>query len=547
MQNMVPMWFQHIPAKLLESKATATEWLKYYVAFRKAAPFISVLIFVHGWVEYALIAILITHLTDDNWLHLPKAASIVNVQDGITAFLVLVVAYASDAYLGPFLAIVCTTMAYITGLMLLFFAAWRLTNVQLQLLYVSVVLVALGRAGREVPLKEFLADQFRTERSSQDEDQVQSRRKIWWRSAYILGICASVYVFANTSWIKLSKVSTIAMVAAFLWFLAGIAFYKRRPPTYKSRLNDAFQVVYAAISKRKLSHTPSGNVIPILRCLDKASIVEPSPSWEEQIRKGRLWEVEDVQEVKRLLSMIPLWITFLVYGLLQATGNTFFYEQVNYMDTHLGRISNVPVVIFVIVKSSTSFVVSRICESLLLYYWGEKVPRDVILRVIGAGMAASPICCIVAWRVENYRLQKYVNLDVSITVFWLVPQFFLLGLMEGLVFGGMEEMFYAIVPKSFSNYGPSFTQFSLNIGNFLSLLVILVFGGLFSDDLDTSSLGTYYALLGYVCFVNLLFYCGVATYYVKESDHEKEPPLVQEIKQKLEQEIPPAVEQAQNW
>ncbi|KAL0329565.1 UNVERIFIED_CONTAM: protein NRT1/ PTR FAMILY 8.1 [Sesamum radiatum] len=431
--------------------------------------------------------------------------------------------------------------------MLLFFAAWRLTNVQLQLLYVSVLLVALGRAGREVPLKEFLADQFRKEGSSQDEEQVQSRRKVWWRSAYILGICASVYVFANTSWIKLSKISTIVMAAAFLWFLAGIAFYKRKPPTNKSRLNDAFQVMYAAISKRNLSHTPSENVIPILRCLDKASIVEPSPSPEEQIRKGRLWEVEDVQEVKRLLSMIPLWITFLVYGLLQATGNTFFYEQVNYMDTHLGRISSVPVVIFVIVKSSTSFVVSRICDLLFPHYWGEKVPRDVMLTVIGAGMAASPICCIVAWRVENYRLQKYVNLDVSITFFWLVPQFFLLGLMEGLVFGGMEEMFYALVPESFKHYGPSFTQFSLNIGNFLSLLTILVFHGLFSDDLNTSSLGTYYALLGYVCFVNLLFYCGVATYYVKESDREKEPLLVQEAKQHLEQEIPQAVEQAQNW
>ncbi|KAL0312884.1 UNVERIFIED_CONTAM: protein NRT1/ PTR FAMILY 5.1 [Sesamum radiatum] len=399
--------------------------------------------------------------------------------------------------------------------MLLFFAAWRLKNVQLQLLYVTVPLVALGRAGREVSLKEFLADQFRRERSSQDEDQVQSRRKVWWRSAYILGICASVYVFANTSWIKLSKISTIAMAAAFLWFLAGIAFYKRKPPTGKSRLNDAFQVVYAAISKRNLSHTPSENVIPILRCLDKASIVEPSPSPEEQIRKGH-WK-------HLLLSTSEL------HG------------------QHLGRISNVPVVIFVIVKSSTSFLLSRICDSLFPYYWGEKVPRDVMLTVIGAGMAASPICCIVAWRVENYRLQKYVNLDVSISVFWLVPQFFLLGLMEGLVFGGMEEMFYAIVPQSFRKYGPSFTQFSLNIGNFLSLLAISVFHGLFSDDLDTSSLGTYYALLGYVCFVNLLFYCGVATYYAKEPDYEKEPALVQEAKQKLEQEIPQAVEQARDW
>ncbi|KAH6829852.1 hypothetical protein C2S53_005052 [Perilla frutescens var. hirtella] len=86
---------------------------KYYFIFHKSLPFIFVLISVHAWVEYALVAILITHLTD-GLLHLPKAASIVNVQDGTTAFLVLVVAYLSDAYLGAFKSLVWTSLAYTT-------------------------------------------------------------------------------------------------------------------------------------------------------------------------------------------------------------------------------------------------------------------------------------------------------------------------------------------------------------------------------------------------------------------------------------------------
>ncbi|KAL0312887.1 UNVERIFIED_CONTAM: protein NRT1/ PTR FAMILY 5.5 [Sesamum radiatum] len=324
------------------------------------------------------------------------------------------------------------------------------------------------------------------------------------------------------------------MAVAFMLFLGGIAFkYKYKPPATESKLNNLLRILYAAMSKRHLANSTPGNVIPILRWLDKASVEEPSPSREEQVRIKRLWSPEDVQEVKiNLLSMVPLWMTFLAYGLLQATGNTFFYEQVVYMDSRLGRISKVPIVIFVIVKSSTRFIVSRLCDSLFSSYWSQKVPRQVLLIRIGAGMAISVVCCIVAWRIEKYRLHKYVNLDVLISVFWLIPQFFLLGFIEGLVFDGMEEVFDGHVPESFRIYGPSFTQFALNIGNFVSLAVILIFHGLFNGDLNTSGLATYYALLAYICFVNFLFYCSVATYYVKESYYEEdESPIEQELEQ----------------
>ncbi|KAL0395267.1 UNVERIFIED_CONTAM: protein NRT1/ PTR FAMILY 4.4 [Sesamum latifolium] len=352
------------------------------------------------------------------------------------------------------------------GLVLLFFAAWRLTSIELQLLYVALILVALGRAGRDIPLKEFLAYQFREEGSYVDEEQVESHRKIWWRLAYILGNCVAILVFPNATWIQLSKISAIAMVVAFVFFLGGIAFkFKYKPPADESKLNNLLRILYAAVSKRHLSNsTPSGNVIPRLRWLDKASVEEPSPSREEQVRIKRLWSPEDVQEVKILLSMVPLWTTFLAYSLLQATGNTFFYEQVGYMDSRLGRISEVPIVILVIFKSSTKFIVSRLCDSLFPSYWSQKVPRQVLLTRIGAGMALSSVCCIVAWRVEKYRLHKYVNLDVLISVFWLIPQFFLLGFMEGLVCDGMEEVFNGHVPEPLRKYGPVFTEFALGIG-----------------------------------------------------------------------------------
>lgn len=72
---------------------------------------ISGLILVHSWVECALVALLIIHLA--HILDLPKAASVVNLLDGTTAVMMLIVPYLSETHLGPFPTIICTTTAYI--------------------------------------------------------------------------------------------------------------------------------------------------------------------------------------------------------------------------------------------------------------------------------------------------------------------------------------------------------------------------------------------------------------------------------------------------
>ncbi|PIN26358.1 H+/oligopeptide symporter [Handroanthus impetiginosus] len=535
MQKMVPLWMKkNMYDKVIVLNAYVKNWIKENDIFNKAVPFISGLIGVHAWVEFTVIAILITHLTDNNWLHLPKAASIVNVQEGLTASLVIVVAYASDAYMGPFKVVVCTTFAYIMGLLLLFLVAWRLVSIEIHLIYVGILLIALGRAGRDIVLKEFLADQF-----GENETQAERRRKVWWRLASVVGIFVSIIRPTSASWVELCKRSTIIMGSAFAFFLVGIAFYECKKPTKTTPDMTVLRVLYAAISNRHLKYTPAAYDhildIPVLRWLDKAAIKVESPptSLEVQERKGRYCTVEEVQEVKILLTMIPLWTTFLVYGVLKAAGNTFFYEQAGYMDNHLGSISHVPVSIFVLIMATSSFIVSRICDFLFPFYWGNKIPRQVMLTRIGAGVAISPICCIIAWRVEHYRLRQDVEFDTPISFFWLLPQVVLLGVMEGIVVDGLQEFFDTHVPESFKKYGPSLTQFALNIGNFLSLAFILIFHDLFNDDLNKSRLGTYYVRLGLICFVNLVFYLCVAMYYVKEQYPQQETEL-----QQLEEQLP---------
>ncbi|KAH6771746.1 hypothetical protein C2S52_005542 [Perilla frutescens var. hirtella] len=528
--------------------AIFTKWLRYYFIFPKAVFFIWGLIGVHSWTEYAVVALLITHLAD-GILQLPKAVAVVNLLDGASALLIPIITYFSDTYLGPFLVVVCTTFAYISGLLLFYLGARSLKSIEKQLLYATVILVGLGRGGRDIQLKEFLADQCRTKNGlAEEEEQVESRRKIWWRSAYILGIVASVYLWKEASWMQRCKILTIAMGIAFAVFLVGFSFYERKKPAAKTTLNDMLRLLYAAVTKRH--HTQGW--------LNRAVVEQSSSNPEEQVREGELCTVEQVEQLKSLLTMLPLWSTFLIYGLLLATGNTFFYEQTSYTANYLGhiptfsdeesdyacndlpQISNVvPDVIFVILRYFTSFTVSRLCDFLLSRYWGDKIPRRVMLVRIGMGLAVSPVCCVVAWKIEEYRVSRRLHHAICIRFPWLFPQFVLLGLVEGLVFSAMENIYSSVVPESLRKYGPPFTQFALNIGHFISLIFIVIFRDLFKNDLDLSRLGVYYRNLGCVCAVNFGIYCYVATYYAKQEPSDAEADVPELPLEQLLQGPPP--------
>ena len=68
----------------------------------------------HSFAEYAAVSILIVYLTH-NWKkeHLPEAVAIINLQDGVTTVLAVVLAHVADSCMGRFKVVLYTTLAYI--------------------------------------------------------------------------------------------------------------------------------------------------------------------------------------------------------------------------------------------------------------------------------------------------------------------------------------------------------------------------------------------------------------------------------------------------
>ncbi|KAK9290702.1 hypothetical protein L1049_008876 [Liquidambar formosana] len=438
--------------------------------------------------------------------------------------------------------------------MLFWFSTERETPItRLSTFCVAAVLVAIGKAVEEPPLKEFLADQLRREEKEGgvDEERVEARTTFWWDFARILGAFIAVTCLSNAprtmTFVFLAMV--MGVTHSILW--SGISFYHCQRPTH-SPVTSVLRVFKAAQRRRHLSYpqTPIQFFkndtsellllphIPFFRWLDKAAIVEsPTSSAEEQMRLGRLCTVTQVKEVKRLLKMMPMWTTFVVYSLVEATGSTFFLEHIE------APIS------FVVFKVFLSFTFSYLYDSIILkkrgrnacflafggvYFYSTKVMvmdssrwrRATLLR-IGAGMASSVLCCGVAWLVEAHRLNSKKGADDRdktigwTSNLWLLPQFFLWGLMEGLARKGLDDFTNVQVAKSMASYGSSFNDCVLGIGKFLTVLFVF-FRSWFGDTISKSHLDKYYRMLALLGLGNLCYYCFVSFFFYAREEAQGE-------------------------
>ena len=245
------------------------------------------------------------------------------------------------------------------------------------------------------------------------------------------------------------------------------------------------------------------------RWLDKAAIIDP----QEGATSSNLCRVEQVTDVKSLLTLIPLWATFFVYSLVEATGYTFFIGQTSNLDDKITHNVKVPIVAFFVLKSCTRFVV----ELLFCIFWSKKANEQHVSRVrMGIGMVCSILCCFAAWQVEVHRLEevhRYLDdtITISMSVLWLAPQFFFLGLMEGFASEGLEVIFdNHVMTESMKRIGTLFTVCIIGFGNFFSTPFVLLKRDWFMDTINESHLDSYFLTLAISSSVFLCFNLFVA-------------------------------------
>ncbi|OVA17763.1 Proton-dependent oligopeptide transporter family [Macleaya cordata] len=538
----------------------------------KASLFVVAIEFSERLSYFGIATNLIIYLTKVIHQDLKTAAKSVNYWSGVTTLMPLLGGFLADAYFGRFSMILISSIVYLMGLSLLTMSEMipslkpcdtdscqnpkKLHEV---VFFLALYLISFGTAGHKPCLESFGADQF-------DDDHTEERRKKmsyfnWWNFALcagiLLGVTVIVYVQDDVSWAIADIVLTSVMAISIVVFLMGRRFYRYRLPE-GSPLTPMLQVLVAAIAKRNLplpsnpgllyevpksQNTRAGRLLchtSKLSFLDKAAILEEEGDKEDQgsIMKQqspwRLATVTKVEELKLVLNLVPIWFSTLTFGLCVAQGSTFFIKQGATMNRKIGSngFEIPPASIFSLAAVGmiiTVTVYDRILVPLLRRLTGNERGINILQR-IGIGMVFSSLTMIIAALVERKRLgvaereiiQGGGKGAISMSVFWLAPQFLIIGIGDGFTLVGLQEYFYDQVPDSMRSLGIAFYLSVLGASNFLSSFMITVIDDLtqsggrnswFGKDLNHSRLDKFYWLLAGMNALNLCVYMFIARRY----------------------------------
>lgn len=276
------------------------------------------------------------------------------------------------------------------------------------------------------------------------------------------------------------------------------------------------------------------------RFLDKAAIKEGNNNISGSRPPCTVTEVEGA---KLVLGMSMIWLVTLIPSTIWAQINTLFVKQGTTLDRHLGPNFQIPA------ASLGSFVTFSMLVSVPMYdrYFvpfmrkKTKNPRGItLLQRLGIGFAIQLLAIGIAYVVEVRRMHaiKVHNIlgpkeVVPMAIFWLLPQYVLLGVADVFNAIGLLEFFYDQSPEDMQSLGTTFFTSGIGVGNFLNgFLVTMVDkvtgsnGGKswIGNNLNDSHLDYYYGFLLVISALNIGAFLWASSKYIykRESMESKE-------------------------
>ncbi|XP_047973241.1 protein NRT1/ PTR FAMILY 8.1-like [Salvia hispanica] len=497
-----------------------------------------------------------------NQLNEHNAAASKNLSNwaGTCYVMPLVGAFIADSYLGRYWTIATFSIIYVIGMTLLTLSAsvrglrptcqkkdkCHATWSQTAVCFVALYLVALGTGGIKPCVSSYGADQF----DDADEDEKLHKASFfnWFYLSINIGALTAgtllVWVQVNVGWGLGFGIPTVAMGGAVVLFFAGTRLYRYRKPG-DSPLTRMCQVVVAAVRKRnvplpddisllyetsdadsvivgsrKLEHTNE------LRYFDKAAVEIESDHVRDSTNPWSLCTVTQVEELKGIFRLLPVCATGIMFSTVYGQMGNLFVLQAVYMDAKLTQRFAIP-------EASLS-----IFDTLSVIFWVPVYDRLVVpaarrltgcptgitqLQRIGVGLFVSVFAMVAAAVLEIYRLREVVRHGPgTMSIFWQVPQYFIIGCAEVFANIGQMEFFYGQAPDSMRSLCAALSLATTALGSYLSAALVEAVTvasarggapGWIPDDLNRGNLHYFFFLLALLSVVNLVVFVFVARRY----------------------------------
>ncbi|XP_047084000.1 protein NRT1/ PTR FAMILY 2.11-like [Lolium rigidum] len=506
---------------------------------------------------------MLVYLTTVYHLQSVSAAIMLNVFSGTSNLATLAGAFVSDTYLGRYTTLAAATISSFIGMVILTLTAalhslhppscnpkageqcQGPSGGQLAALLTSFFFLVVGAGGIRPCNLAFGADQF-------DPRTADGRRGIasffnWYYFTFTVAMMLSatviIYLQSNVNWALGLAVPAALMGASCAVFFMGTRLYVRVRPE-GSPFTSFAQVLVAAARKR---HLPLPDATTQLfdpphrsklvaklaytdqfTCLDKAAVLAPKDAPHADGKTSadpwRLCTVQQVEEVKCLARIIPVWSSGIVYFLVLTQLSTYTVLQAAQTDRRLGNSGfQIPQGSFIVFNMLTLTLWIPVYDRVLVPALRRVTGREggiSLLHRIGVGLVLSVVTMAVAAAVEHERRRR----SAPMSCFWLVPQQVVAGFAEAFASIGQTEFYYRQFPENMRSVAGALYFLGFAVASYASGLMVTVVHRTTSwlaQDLDEGRVDLFYLMTGAMAAVNLVYFVACARWYrFKKSDDD---------------------------
>lgn len=191
-----------------------------------------------------------------------------------------------------------------------------------------------------------------------------------------------------------------------------------------------------------------------------------------------LCTVTQVEEVKCVLRLLPIWFCTIVASVVFVQVLSLFVEQGASMNTAINGFHVPPasMTAFDIISTSTFIICyERLLVPLYTRLTKRKLKIPSELQRMGIGMVISIVAMIIAGLVEQWRL-KYADdgETSSLSIFWQIPQYVLVGVSEAFIYVAQWEFFASQIPDRLKSLGLGLSMSSSALGSYLCTIIVTV-------------------------------------------------------------------------
>ncbi|KAL0663884.1 hypothetical protein Bca4012_100721 [Brassica carinata] len=303
-------------------------------------------------------------------------------------------------------------------------------------------------------------------------------------------ILSSLYILDKAVTNRVLSITTTRLVSTYIQENLSWSFGFEGKKNPFARIGRVFM---EAIKNRRQKNPDIANANETLLLLAKQS----SEKFRFLDRAAISCELPEIEEAKSVLRLVPIWITCLVYAIVNAQSPTFFTKQGAKMDRSISPglvvpaaalqcFINISVIVFIPVYDCLFVPITRSFTH---------IPSGItMLQRIGTGIVLS-----------------------------VISMYVLYGVADGFTMAGLQEFFYDQVPSELRSVGMAMNLSIYGAGNFLSSFMISVIDratsqsgqtSWFDNDLNKAHLDYFYWLLASLSFIGFAFYMWFAKSYV---------------------------------